>query len=100
MKRFLGIILVLLCMACNRQAPILSQETGTVIYNNLAEPETIDPALQTGHPDATIVIQLFEGLTSFDPQTLEPIPGAAERWEVSPDGSGVYISFKTGRQMV
>ena len=87
MKRILVGLLVLFCLACDRQIPILDHETGTVIYNNQGEPETIDPPLHSGHPDALVVIQLFEGLTSFHPQTLEPIPGVAERWEVSPDGT-------------
>jgi oligopeptide transport system substrate-binding protein len=86
MKKIIVVLLALLLVACGEKAPVLNQETGTVIVNNLSEPETIDPALQTGHPDATIVIQLFEGLTSFDPRTLEPIPGAAEKWDISADG--------------
>lgn len=87
MKKIVAALLVLFCLACDRQVPILTHETGTVIYNNKSEPETIDPALYTGHPDATIIIQLFEGLTSFHPQTLEPIPGVAEKWDISPDGT-------------
>ena len=87
MKRMLTVVyFVLFCTSCSRQVPILSQEIGTIIINNLSEPETIDPALFTGHPDATVIIQLFEGLTSFDPRTLEPVPGVAEKWEISPDG--------------
>jgi oligopeptide transport system substrate-binding protein len=86
MKKIIIILLALLVIGCSKETPVQNQETGTVIFNNKAEPETIDPALQTGHPDAIVVIQLFEGLTSFDPKTLAPIPGAAEKWEVSPDG--------------
>jgi len=86
MKKILIILLALSLFACGRKVPVLEHEIGTVIYNNLAEPETIDPILHTGHPDSVVVIQLFEGLTSFDPKTLAPIPGAAERWEVSQDG--------------
>lgn len=86
MKKIFLILLALTLIGCAKKAPVLNEEQGTVIINNLTEPETIDPALQTGHPDATVVIQLFEGLTSFDPQTLAPIPGVAEKWDISPDG--------------
>jgi oligopeptide transport system substrate-binding protein len=86
MKKIVVVLLGFLLIGCAKETPVQNQETGTVIVNNLSEPETIDPALQTGHPDATIVIQLFEGLTSFDPKTLEPIPGAAEKWDISADG--------------
>ena len=54
-------------------------------FNNGAEPEYIDPALMVGQPDARISEMLFEGLTVDDPQTSQPLPGAAERWEVSSD---------------
>jgi oligopeptide transport system substrate-binding protein len=87
MKRIVVAFLLLLsCTACDRQVPILNHETGTIIVNNQSEPETIDPSLYTGHPDATIILQLFEGLTSFDPETLAPVPGAAKRWDISEDG--------------
>lgn len=55
-------------------------------YNNGAEPETIDPGLATGQPDGRICRAIFEGLTVPDPQTLEPLPGQAYRWDMSPDG--------------
>jgi oligopeptide transport system substrate-binding protein len=29
---------------------------------------------------------LNEGLVGYDPQDLHPVPGVAERWEISPDG--------------
>ncbi len=55
------------------------------VFSNGGEPETIDPGLVTGSPGITIINQIFEGLTSLDPQTLEPKPGAAERWDISDD---------------
>jgi oligopeptide transport system substrate-binding protein len=98
MKKVILIFLSLLLVACSKKAPVLQQETGTAIINNLSEPETIDPALHTGSPDFNVVIQLFEGLTSFDPQTMAPIPGAAERWEVSSDGlTYTFYLRKDGR---
>ena len=36
--------------------------------------------------EAQIFTALFEGLVSYHPFSLEPVPGVAERWEVSPDG--------------
>ncbi|RMG15128.1 MAG: peptide ABC transporter substrate-binding protein [Planctomycetota bacterium] len=54
-------------------------------FNNGAEPETLDPALMTGVPEGRLAGALFEGLVTLHPETLEPVPGVAERWEVSPD---------------
>lgn len=55
-------------------------------YNNGAEPELVDPGLSVGQPDGNICRMLWEGLTVTHPSTLEPLPGVAERWEVSADG--------------
>ena len=38
-------------------------------YISGSEPETIDPQLATGQPEARILMALFDGLTEYDPQT-------------------------------
>ena len=57
-----------------------------LIFNNGAEPETLDPHKMTGVPEHTLALALFEGLVTHDPKTLEPRPGVAESWTVSADG--------------
>lgn len=58
----------------------------TLVLNNATEVQTLDPGLARGQPEHRVTLALFEGLTTYDPKTLEPRPGVAERWEVSPDG--------------
>ncbi|MBL9208307.1 MAG: peptide ABC transporter substrate-binding protein [Opitutaceae bacterium] len=53
---------------------------------NSTEPADLDPQTVTGRPESDIIRTLIEGLVIPDPQTLEPRPGVAERWEVSSDG--------------
>lgn len=53
---------------------------------NGTEPKELDPGTSTGVPESNIVDNIFEGLTSLHPVTLDPIPGVAESWTVSPDG--------------
>jgi oligopeptide transport system substrate-binding protein len=60
-----------------------------VILNG-AEPESLDPAIVTGQADMRPVLALFEGLTRYNPTNAFPMPGLAERWEISPDGR-VYL---------
>ncbi len=55
-------------------------------FNNLGEPETLDPTIAAGPIEEAILNALFEGLTSKDPKTLEPVPGVAQRWKLSKDG--------------
>lgn len=61
-------------------------ERQVLVYNNGVEPQTLDPTTMTGLPEITLAMALFEGLTSLHPKTLQPVPGLAERWDISPDG--------------
>lgn len=50
------------------------------------EPRTLDPGLITDTSGGFIASNLFEGLLVWSADGTELHPGAAERWEVSPDG--------------
>jgi len=67
-----------------------------LIFNNGAEPEYLDPGKASGHSGIRLINQLFEGLVSLDPTTLEPIPGAAESWDVSEDGLRYTFHLREG----
>ncbi len=56
-----------------------------LVFNNEAEPQTLDPAIMKGVLEARLALALFEGLVTYDPRTLEPRPGMASSWEISPD---------------
>ncbi|HEX2485486.1 MAG TPA: peptide ABC transporter substrate-binding protein [Myxococcota bacterium] len=56
-----------------------------LVVVNGAEPRTLDPALMTGAPEGRVADAIFEGLAVREPRTLRPVPGVAERWDVSPD---------------
>lgn len=56
-------------------------------YISGSEPESLDPHIPTGQPEARVVMALYDGLVEYHPKTMEAIPAIAESWEVSPDGS-------------
>ncbi|MCZ6597475.1 MAG: peptide ABC transporter substrate-binding protein [Planctomycetota bacterium] len=62
------------------------REPADITFNNFAEVSTLDPATVTGVPEGRVLYAIFEGLCIKHPQTLEPLPGMAESWEVSADG--------------
>ncbi len=74
--------------ACARREPPATEgiRTGTLLVGNLAEPQELDPQLISAYTDQNIAVALFEGLCALDERTSQPVPAAAERWEVSPDG--------------
>ncbi len=53
---------------------------------NKSEPQELDPHIVEGTGEHNILAALLEGLTGEDPKTLEPVPGVAERWEISEYG--------------
>ena len=65
------------------------------VCNNGTEPQSLDPALITGVPEARITYALFEGLTVNDPVTALPVPGLADRWEVSKDLATYTFHLRT-----
>ena len=79
-----------LVFGCARREP-----PADITIINGAEPESLDPALLTGQPEMRIAIGLFEGLTRLDPKTARPIPGLAESWEISPDGTTYTFHLRT-----
>ena len=80
---------LLLASGCQRHSDYFGKveppEGNVFRFNNGAEPEYLDPGLMTEVNGSRVAWMLFEGLTVSDPQTQQPSPGAAERWEVSPD---------------
>ncbi len=82
------VILTLLLPGCGkRETRVEAGIREQVLYiGNGAEPETLDPHLASGIPEYAILSALFEGLVTEHPQTLEPEPGAAMRWEMSDEG--------------
>jgi oligopeptide transport system substrate-binding protein len=67
-------------------------------FNNGAEPETLDPHLMTGVPEHRLASAIFEGLVTHHPETLEPKPGAADRWDISADGKTYTFHLRAGLQ--
>jgi len=62
-------------------------ERNILRYVNGGEPESLDPAISTGQPEARIYMALYEGLVEYDPKSLDAIPAIAERWDVNNDYS-------------
>ena len=79
--------LLLALIGCARNGP-----TADLVIINGPEPESLDPAIQTGQADGRAVMSIFEGLTRYNPTNATPLPGLAERWEQSTDGL-VYTFF-------
>lgn len=67
-----------------------------LLVGNGAEVQALDPHLAGGSVDHNVLSTLFEGLITLDEETLQPRPGAAERWDVSPDGLTYTFHLRPG----
>lgn len=56
-------------------------------YISGSEPESLDPHIPTGQPEARVLMALYDGLVEYHPKTMEPMPGIAESWEVGSGGT-------------
>jgi oligopeptide transport system substrate-binding protein len=84
----LALAALALCAGCapretlvqrGNRAQILHQGIGT-------EPQDLDPHLTQFNSHFNVGMALGEGLVGYDPHDLHPVPGVAERWEISEDG--------------
>lgn len=95
MPRLLLVVLAALALvACgDRESNIEAGNREQILHwGNGSEPQELDPHIVTGVPEHHIIVALLEGLVAKDPATLEPIPAAAERWEINAEGT-VYTFY-------
>jgi oligopeptide transport system substrate-binding protein len=61
----------------------------------IAEPPTLDPGLASDAASMDVIVQVFEGLVTFDDKgTISGL--GAEKWEVSPDGLTYTFTLRQG----
>jgi oligopeptide transport system substrate-binding protein len=69
------------------ETPVARGNRDQVLLRGIGpEPASLDPHLATQAADYSVLSALFEGLVAEDPVDLHPVPGVAERWDLSPDG--------------
>jgi len=74
-----------LVLADGRPDPAVLAEEQVLYRGNGEEPQTLDPHLAEGVPSSHILRDLYEGLTTEEPDGTI-VPGAAMRWNISRDG--------------
>jgi oligopeptide transport system substrate-binding protein len=56
------------------------REPADFTFCNATEIKTVDPAIVTGQPEGRVIQAIFEGLSTWHPKTLEPLPAVAENF--------------------
>lgn len=83
LRSALGIILILLFLF-----PVFSdnEEKNEIVINFSPGSYSLDPLHLYTTVGLQIATGIYEGLVTYHPFTMEPLPGAAERWKISDDG--------------
>lgn len=89
-------VALLLVMPTSASADTRLAKIQEIYIGNGTEPRELDPTLSTGVPESHIEDNLFEGLCALDPFTLDPIPGAAQSWQISKDGKVYTFKLRKG----
>jgi len=72
------------------------RSASVVIFNLASEPTSLDPARATRLADLRVIGQCLEGLARVG-TTGQPLPAAAESWEISPDGRTYRFRLREAR---
>lgn len=87
---------IAMCVICSMFAGCTARSSGKYFgktelpddnvfrYISGSEPESLDPHISSGQPEARIYSALYEGLVEYHPKTMLPIPAIAKRWDISP----------------
>src|SRR5688500_19073509 len=60
-------------------------------YISGSEPESLDPQVSSGQPEARLHLGLYDGLTEYHPEPAQPIQALAERLE--PNSENAEFTF-------
>ena len=85
---FLVAVAAVFLSSCGQKAPsrpACAPDKVCIAAGNGSEPATLDPHKSTGTWEDRIISDMIVGLTQSAPDG-SPVPGMAERWEVTPDG--------------
>jgi oligopeptide transport system substrate-binding protein len=82
-----ALAIVALLAGCSRGTNVSRGDATQVLHRGIGpDLADLDPHMATQTAYYSVLSALLEGLVGEDPVDLHPVPGVAERWDISPDG--------------
>jgi oligopeptide transport system substrate-binding protein len=75
--------------------PTLSATPASTLRLAAGPPFSLDPRSLDSPDSLLLAAQIFDGLTAYEPATLEAVPAAAERWEIE-EGARRFVFHLRG----
>ncbi len=89
----LGIVIVLLCLCVGAVGLLVFTDDeaavrggDTIVYGLTLNPSGFDPHIHNSNELGIPFYSVYDRLVYRHPQTMDFVPGLAERWEMAPDG--------------
>ena len=90
--------------ACTSPAPGTSpgasagqaQKGGRVIFGDFADAKVLQPVFSNDVPSSDVTGLIYPRLLGVDPNSGQPVPELAEKWDVSPDSKTVTFTLRDG----
>jgi peptide/nickel transport system substrate-binding protein len=73
-----------------------SAANDTFTYAQGADPRGLDPALVDDGESSKIIVNIYEGLLKYAPDSTAVEPSLAETWTISPDGLSYTFKLRQG----
>ncbi|MDI2098671.1 ABC transporter substrate-binding protein [Ruicaihuangia caeni] len=83
------------CSSANEPDPQSTSGSGTLVAAITADPDTLFPWKATQFQAVNVLENIYGTLTQFDDE-LNVVPGLAEKWEPSEDGTQVTLTLRDG----
>ncbi len=97
MKRFFLFTIVLLMVIGSFPVAKAQDNPATVTMAFVeGEPGSLDPVVADTINEFLVLRNVYEGLVSYDPRSLQPVPALAEKWDVSADGLTYTFHLRSG----
>lgn len=99
-RRFKLVALALAFAGCSkRETPVEAGiRDGILHVGNSGEPRDLDPSTAVSNTENNIFQGIFEGLVNLGADGATILPGAAEKWDVSPDGRLYTFHLRPGQK--
>lgn len=99
-RRFTLVALALAFAGCSkRETPVEAGiRDGILHVGNSGEPRDLDPSTAVSNTENNIFQSIFEGLVNLGADGTTLLPGAAEKWDVSPDGRLYTFHLRPGQK--
>lgn len=96
LKRPFVLLALLLVASFLLPVSATAQEPGVIRLPIGADPEHLDPFRSTTTITRNIIVNVYEGLVTFDPGSMTVIPALADSWDISEDGLTYTFHLKPG----